>query len=71
MLFLAGAAGITSMQIGGRLADSLGARRVTLAALPVLIVGARSCSAWPRIYPIAVVGAHADRASATAPWTWP
>ena len=37
MLFCGGVAGITSMQIGGRLADSMGARRITLVALPVLM----------------------------------
>ena len=37
MLFIGGAAGITSMQIGGRLADAIGARKITLVALPVLI----------------------------------
>ena len=34
MLFCAGAAAIASMQIGGRLADAIGARTVTLVALP-------------------------------------
>ena len=47
-LFLAGVAGITSMQIGGRLADSLGARRVTLVGLPVLIAGAVVLASPPR-----------------------
>ena len=55
-LFLAGAAGITSMQIGGRLADSLGARKVTLVGLPVLIAGAVVLGLAP-MYPVAVVGA--------------
>lgn len=40
MLFCGGAAGILSMQIGGRLADSIGARRVTLSALPILVAAA-------------------------------
>ena len=40
VLFCAGAAGILSMQIGGRLADAVGARRVTLLALPILVSGA-------------------------------
>jgi len=39
MLFCAGAAAILAMQIGGRLADALGAREITLAALPLLIAG--------------------------------
>ncbi len=55
-LFCAGAAGITSMQIGGRLADAFGARQVTLASLPVLIAGAVTLGLAPT-YPIAVVGA--------------
>ena len=37
MLFIGGAAGILSMQVGGRLADAIGARKVTLAGLPILI----------------------------------
>src|SRR5215210_906709 len=37
LLFCAGAAAITSMQIGGRLADAIGARTVTLTALPIVI----------------------------------
>jgi MFS family permease len=40
MLFCGGAAGILSMQIGGRLADSMGARQVTVAALPILVAAA-------------------------------
>jgi MFS family permease len=55
-LFLAGAAAITSMQIGGRLADSMGARKVTLVGLPVLIAGAVVLGLAPT-YVIAVVGA--------------
>ena len=55
-LFLAGAAGITSMQIGGRLADAFGARQVTLAGLPVLIAGAVTLGLAPT-YAIAVAGA--------------
>src|SRR5918998_654088 len=54
--FLAGAAAITSMQIGGRLADSLGARKVTLVGLPVLIAGAVTLGLAPT-YVVAVVGA--------------
>lgn len=55
-LFLAGAAAITSMQIGGRLADALGTRQVTLAGLPVLIAGAVTLGLAPT-YPVAVAGA--------------
>ena len=56
MLFLAGIAGITSMQIGGRLADSVGARRITLAALPILVVAITTLALAPT-YPVAVAGA--------------
>jgi MFS family permease len=55
-LFLAGAAAITSMQIGGRLADSMGARKVSLAGLPILIAGAVTLGLAPT-FPVAVVGA--------------
>src|SRR3954469_23110725 len=37
MLFCVGAAAILPMQIGGRLADAIGARRVTLSALLILV----------------------------------
>ena len=40
LLFTAGLAGIVTMQIGGRLSDSLGARPVALAGLPLLIAAA-------------------------------
>ncbi len=56
MLFLAGIAGITSMQVGGRLADAVGARRITLVALPVLAVAVTVLALAPT-YPVAVVGA--------------
>ena len=69
MLFCGSLAGILSMQIGGRLADSIGARKVSLAALPILIAAAvdvlagldatRSRSSAPSCW-----------ASATARWTW-
>ena len=39
ILFCAGAAAILAMQIGGRLADAIGAREITLAAMPFLIAG--------------------------------
>ena len=38
LLFCTGVAAITSMQIGGRLADAVGARRVTLATVPIIIL---------------------------------
>ena len=55
LLFCAGAAAITSMQIGGRLADSIGARTVTLAAVPVVIIGVLTVGLAPN-YPVALVG---------------
>jgi MFS family permease len=56
MLFVGGVAGIISMQIGGRLADAIGARRVTLIALPILILAAVTIG-LASVYPLAVVGA--------------
>lgn len=56
MLFVTGIAGITSMQIGGRLSDSIGARRITLVALPVLVVAIATLALAPT-YAVAVVGA--------------
>ena len=55
MLFCAGVAAIISMQIGGRVADAIGAREVSLAALPLLIVGMITIGLAPA-YPIAIVG---------------
>ncbi|MGI3785165.1 MAG: MFS transporter, partial [Janthinobacterium lividum] len=56
MLFGAGIAGITSMQIGGRLADAVGARRIALVALPVLVLAVVTLGLAPT-YPVAVAGA--------------
>ncbi len=56
LLFVGGLAGIISMQIGGRLADAIGARRVTLIALPILILAAVTIG-LAAIYPVAVLGA--------------
>jgi MFS family permease len=55
MLFCAGAAAILAMQIGGRLADALGAREITLAAFPLLIVGMITIGLAPN-FAIAIVG---------------
>jgi MFS family permease len=55
MLFSAGAAAILSMQIGGRLADAIGAREVTLAAVPFLIAGMITIG-LAQIYLVAIIG---------------
>jgi MFS family permease len=56
LLFTAGLAGITAMQIGGRLADRIGAREVALAGLPLLIA-ATSTFALATAYPVALLAA--------------
>lgn len=56
MFFVGGVAGILSMQVGGRLSDSVGARRVTLSALPILVAAAVTIGVAPT-YPVAVLGA--------------
>jgi MFS family permease len=56
MLFCGGVAGIVSMQIGGRLADSIGARRVVFAGLPILIAAALVLAFAPT-YPVAILAA--------------
>jgi MFS family permease len=56
MLFCGGAAAIGSMQIGGRLADAVGAREITLAAVPFLTVGMISIG-LAQVYAVAIVGA--------------
>jgi MFS family permease len=56
MLFCGGAAAILSMQIGGRLADAIGAREITLAALPLLTVG-MIIIGLAQLYSAAIVGA--------------
>ena len=56
LLFTSGLAGITAMQIGGRLSDSIGARTVALAGLPLLI-GAAVSFAFATTYPVALLGA--------------
>ncbi len=56
MLFCGSLGGILSMQVGGRLADAIGARKVALAGLPLLIASAITFS-LASSYPIAVLGA--------------
>jgi MFS family permease len=56
LLFCAGLAGIASMQVGGRLADSIGARTITLAAMPILLV-AMLVLAFAPTFGVALVGA--------------
>jgi MFS family permease len=55
MLFCGGAAAILSMQVGGRLADSVGAREVTLAAVPLLVAGMITIGLAPT-FSIAILG---------------
>jgi len=55
MLFCGGAAAIGSMQIGGRLAYAIGAREISLAAVPLLIVGMITFG-LATVYPIAIIG---------------
>jgi MFS family permease len=55
LLFCAGLAGILSMQVGGRLADAIGARTVALSALPVLIAAAVTIALAPN-YGVALLG---------------
>ena len=54
MLFCGGLAGIASMQVGGRLADAIGARRIVFVGLPLLIAAAVVLGFAPS-YPIAIV----------------
>jgi MFS family permease len=56
LLFCGGAAGILSMQIGGRLADAIGARKVSLGALPLIVLAALALGFAPG-FPVALVGA--------------
>jgi MFS family permease len=56
LLFSAGFAGLVAMQAGGRLSDSLGAREVALAGLPLLVV-AVAAFAFATTLPFAIVAA--------------
>jgi MFS family permease len=55
MLFCGGVAGILSMQIGGRLADAVGARKIALVGLPVIIAACVTIGLAPS-FALAVVG---------------
>jgi MFS family permease len=55
LLFCAGAAAILSMQIGGRLADAIGAREIALAALPLLSAG-MIIIGLAQVYAVAIIG---------------
>ena len=54
LLFIVGVAAVISMQVGGRMADRVGARLVTLTALPLMIAGA-AVLAFAGSFPLAVV----------------
>jgi MFS family permease len=56
LLFVGGVFGIASMQVGGRMADAIGARKVTLIALPILVLAAVTIGVAP-VYPVALAGA--------------
>ncbi len=56
LLFTAGVAGIVAMQIAGRLADAIGARRVALAGLP-LLSAAVTTFAFATTFTLALAGA--------------
>jgi MFS family permease len=56
ILFCAGVAAILAMQIGGRLADAIGAREITLAAMPFLIAGMITVGLAPG-FGVVIVGA--------------
>jgi MFS family permease len=55
ILFCGGVAGILSMQVGGRLADAVGARAVALCGLPVLIAAAVTIALAPS-FGVALLG---------------
>lgn len=54
LLFVVGVAAVGSMQVGGRMADRVGARRVTLTVLPLMMLGALVL-AFATSFPMAVV----------------
>lgn len=55
-LVVLGVFAITGMQLGGRLADAFGARRISLSAVPMLMAGLAVIAA-SRNYPFLLVGA--------------
>lgn len=69
LLFSVGVAAVLAMQVAGRLADRVGARRVVLTAMPLMAAGAVVLGLAPSM-PVAVVGGCWS-ASATAPRTSP
>jgi MFS family permease len=56
LLVAAGLAAIAAMQVGGRLSDTIGARQVALAGLPLLIAAAITF-AFATAFPVAVAAA--------------
>ena len=55
LLFVVGVAAVVSMQVGGRMADRVGGRRVTLSVLPLMVAGA-VVMALATSFPVAVLG---------------
>src|SRR4051794_1969788 len=54
LLFVVGVAAVASMQVGGRMADRVGSRRVTLSVLPLMIAGALVLG-FATSFPMAIV----------------
>ena len=55
LLVCAGVAAITGMQLGGRMSDRIGARRIVLVCLPLLLVGL-AVFGFATSYPMLIVG---------------
>lgn len=55
LLVCAGLAAITGMQLGGRMSDRIGARRIVLVCLPLLLVGL-AVFGFATSYPMLIVG---------------
>lgn len=60
LLVCAGLAAITGMQLGGRMSDRIGARRIVLVCLPLLLVGL-AVFGFATSYPMLIVGRPAAR----------